>query len=125
MPAPAAEAGSRQERWWYVSSLSWAIRRWQARAAGRKNRAGILSNVLRWATIKASGIHSLQRGSGSVVEHLLAKERVAGSNPVFRSHILPRLAGASEMGSVAEPIFWQMERSDSAPSFASGGQKGG
>jgi len=24
-------------------------------------------------------------GSGSVVEHLLAKERVAGSNPVFRS----------------------------------------
>ncbi len=23
-------------------------------------------------------------GSGSVVEHLLAKERVAGSNPVFR-----------------------------------------
>lgn len=25
------------------------------------------------------------RGSGSVVEHLLAKEKVAGSNPVFRS----------------------------------------
>jgi hypothetical protein len=24
-------------------------------------------------------------GSGSVVEYLLAKERVAGSNPVFRS----------------------------------------
>ena len=24
-------------------------------------------------------------GSGSAVEHLLAKERVAGSNPVFRS----------------------------------------
>ncbi len=24
-------------------------------------------------------------GSGSVVEHLLAKEKVAGSNPVFRS----------------------------------------
>ena len=26
-----------------------------------------------------------RRGSGSVVEHLLAKEKVAGSNPVFRS----------------------------------------
>src|SRR5699024_1396899 len=26
-----------------------------------------------------------KRGSGSVVEHLLAKEKVAGSNPVFRS----------------------------------------
>jgi hypothetical protein len=29
-------------------------------------------------------------GSGSVVEHLLAKERVAGSNPVFRSRGLSR-----------------------------------
>gem|GEM_PF-1029757 len=27
-------------------------------------------------------------GSGSVVEHLLAKQRVAGSNPVFRSNFL-------------------------------------
>ena len=27
-------------------------------------------------------------GSGSVVEHLLAKEKVAGSNPVFRSTIV-------------------------------------
>ncbi len=27
------------------------------------------------------------RGSGSVVEHLLAKEKVAGSNPVFRSRL--------------------------------------
>ena len=27
-------------------------------------------------------------GSGSVVEHLLAKEKVAGSNPVFRSIFL-------------------------------------
>jgi hypothetical protein len=27
----------------------------------------------------------IRRGSGSVVEHLLAKEKVAGSNPVFRS----------------------------------------
>ena len=26
-------------------------------------------------------------GSGSVVEHLLAKERVASSNLVFRSHL--------------------------------------
>ena len=30
-----------------------------------------------------------QSGSGSVVEHLLAKERVAGSSPVFRSTLLP------------------------------------
>ena len=30
-------------------------------------------------------IVSLTGGSGSVVEHLLAKERVTGSNPVFRS----------------------------------------
>ncbi len=28
-------------------------------------------------------------GSGSVVEHLLAKERVVGSNPIFRSKSLP------------------------------------
>src|SRR5215217_5766004 len=28
-----------------------------------------------------------RRGSGSVVEHLLAKEKVAGSNPVFRSNV--------------------------------------
>jgi hypothetical protein len=28
------------------------------------------------------------RGSGSVVEHLLAKEKVAGSNPVFRSRVV-------------------------------------
>ncbi len=30
-------------------------------------------------------------GSGSGVEHLLAKEKVAGSNPVFRSHFALRL----------------------------------
>ena len=29
-------------------------------------------------------------GSGSVVEHLLAKERVVGSNPIFRSNSLFR-----------------------------------
>src|SRR6187200_243859 len=33
-------------------------------------------------------------GSGSVVEHLLAKEKVAGSNPVFRSNLqMPRSFG--------------------------------
>jgi hypothetical protein len=31
-----------------------------------------------------------QCGSGSVVEHLLAKERVASSNLVFRSSRIPR-----------------------------------
>ena len=34
-----------------------------------------------------------QRGSGSVVEHLLAKEKVAGSNPVFRSNVTRALPG--------------------------------
>src|SRR5215213_1367899 len=34
-----------------------------------------------------SGLFNQPRGSGSVVEHLLAKEKVAGSNPVFRSKI--------------------------------------
>ena len=29
-------------------------------------------------------------GSGSVVEHLLAKEKVAGSNPVFRSKMVSK-----------------------------------
>ncbi len=29
--------------------------------------------------------NSTAGGSGSVVEHLLAKERVVGSNPIFRS----------------------------------------
>jgi hypothetical protein len=33
------------------------------------------------------------RGSGSVVEHLLAKEKVAGSNPVFRSKNRFTIAG--------------------------------
>src|SRR5215217_3434094 len=33
-----------------------------------------------------------RRGSGSVVEHLLAKEKVAGSNPVFRSNVTRALA---------------------------------
>ena len=34
-------------------------------------------------------------GSGSVVEHLLAKEKAAGSNPVFRSRISRSLKGES------------------------------
>ena len=33
-----------------------------------------------------------RRGSGSVVEHLLAKEKVAGSNPVFRSSVTRAMA---------------------------------
>ena len=41
-----------------------------------------------------------QRGSGSVVEHLLAKERVAGSNPVFRS------PNAAERRSAARVATW-------------------
>ena len=33
--------------------------------------------------------HQFKRGSSSVVEHHLAKVGVAGSNPVFRSIIMP------------------------------------
>ena len=33
------------------------------------------------------GTSALKSGSGSVVEHLLAKERVEGSNPFFRSNL--------------------------------------
>ncbi len=41
-------------------------------------------------------------GSGSVVEHLLAKEKVAGSNPVFRSEKPPATAGGLLQAGVAE-----------------------
>ncbi len=41
-----------------------------------------VAGLVRYAIIKAAS------GSGSVVEHLLAKEGVAGSNPVFRSIFL-------------------------------------
>jgi hypothetical protein len=44
------------------------------------------------------------RGSGSVVEHHLAKVRVAGSNPVFRSNGTPCYAGGSCIFSV-ERVF--------------------
>ena len=37
----------------------------------------------RYLSVPASWTAS---GSGSVVEHLLAKERVVGSNPIFRSN---------------------------------------
>ena len=42
--------------------------------------AGVASSTLALGTF-----WSLKSGSGSVVEHLLAKERVVGSNPIFRS----------------------------------------
>ena len=41
-------------------------------------------------------------GSGSAVEHLLAKERVAGSNPVFRSIRISTLTMLSRVG----PLAW-------------------
>ena len=42
--------------------------------------AGVASSTLALGTFWL-----LKSGSGSVVEHLLAKERVVGSNPIFRS----------------------------------------
>ena len=52
--------------------------------------AGVASSTLALGTALAKGIlkstsSSLASGSGSVVEHLLAKEKVVGSNPIFRS----------------------------------------
>ena len=53
--------------------------------------AGVDSSILSLGTIGAvfnlSGAVSMG-GSGSVVEHLLAKEGVEGSNPFFRSNCL-------------------------------------
>ncbi len=48
--------------------------------------AGVASSILALGTLVLIGMRGLSvGGSGSVVEHLLAKEKVAGSNPVFRS----------------------------------------
>ena len=50
--------------------------------------AGVDSSILSLGTCVAwlPGSKVTTGGSGSVVEHLLAKEDVAGSNPVFRSN---------------------------------------
>ena len=54
--------------------------------------AGVDSSTLSLGTSSKGRLGALSSapasGSGSVVEHLLAKERVVGSNPIFRS-ILP------------------------------------
>ena len=59
--------------------------------------AGVASSTLALGTSEAICVLNSDvahtSGSGSVVEHLLAKERVAGSNPVFRS-IPPTKAAA-------------------------------
>ena len=56
--------------------------------------AGVVSSILTLGTLRRSDRPGWKlrdaSGSGSVVEHLLAKEKVAGSNPVFRSTILDR-----------------------------------
>ena len=41
-------------------------------------------------------------GSGSVVEHLLAKEKVAGSIPVSRSSLIIRHTAGKTFGDVAK-----------------------
>ena len=46
--------------------------------------AGVASSTLALGTSRQL-LAPVVSGSGSVVEHLLAKEKVAGSNPVFRS----------------------------------------
>ena len=50
--------------------------------------AGVDSSSLSLGTGTAQARTS---GSGSVVEHLLAKEKVVGSNPIFRSTPLNQL----------------------------------
>ena len=45
----------------------------------------VLTRTLAVAYTRFAADKNGVRGSGSVVEHLLAKEKVAGSNPVFRS----------------------------------------
>ena len=51
--------------------------------------AGVVSSILTLGTLRrsASPCRRLRdtSGSGSVLEHLLAKEKVVGSNPIFRS----------------------------------------
>ena len=53
----------------------------------QRERAGALTGRARLGYNMGAGCASAQhaRGSGSGVEHLLAKEEVAGSNPVSRS----------------------------------------
>ena len=58
---PAVDTRVRTGRWLWSPSLGAAKQRSKASAS------------------------SIPGGSGSVVEHLLAKERVVGSNPIFRS----------------------------------------
>jgi hypothetical protein len=50
------------------------------------------------ASAGAARIMLFESGSGSVVEHLLAKEGVAGSNPVFRSIFLLETTLAAQPG---------------------------
>ena len=52
---------------------------------------GVRSPILRLGTISwiVRDSYPLTCGSGSAVERLLAKEKVAGSNPVFRSQNQP------------------------------------
>src|SRR5829696_4829328 len=59
-------------------------------ATATKTGSDELTGLLRLAIILGQN----RRGSGSVVEHLLAKEKVAGSNPVFRSSVTRALPGS-------------------------------
>ena len=59
-------------------------------ADAKTNEAGLSRLIGDVAGAFGAGIMLDESGSGSVVEHLLAKEGVAGSNPVFRSIFLSR-----------------------------------
>ena len=63
-------------------------KKYQGRCKGTKycGSSGLLSR--RTCDAKLPGVVRVGSGSGSVVEHLLAKEGVEGSNPFFRSNIL-------------------------------------
>ncbi len=48
---------------------------------------GVASSILALGTLGLNGYNRPIRGRGSVVERLLAKEKVVGSNPIARSTI--------------------------------------
>ena len=53
-----------------------------------KNRNWVLANLIIYFSFHFVISFYIICGSGSVVEYRLAKARVAGSNPVFRSNFM-------------------------------------
>ena len=71
--------------------------------------AGVDSSTLSLGTSLKGRLPAPASGSGSVVEHLLAKERVVGSNPIFRSTAL--LFPACKVPGFIFPIYRFVEMS--------------